>query len=448
VRWISLGLLVVSFLSFPLQAANDSAILDPAVATALQKRWPRPLVLIQLRLNESSRDRPAVFSALQAAAEFLRVDGLRGVARTDAKTAAARNFRAGLDALGPSRGRFLGREGGLGEIAREVLGAEAFVNVLDETTADQAHAAGLLSVRAEALYDAGRHQEAAVAAREAWELSQKKDMEALTILRLSEGRGSPSRAAASSASPRPAGADSLVTSAAASAADARPIVMTKMPKRSPLVVPGIDHFNILDDEAAAPEPSAVDRIMAFVSPSKNIVTEDLKTLQSRIGDFDIPAETISLGSENFEAPRQFVSWIKTVSSKDLPDISYGTLPAGKLASYKPGILGGKGKIVMNYYIRNAEPLARSAVLFHELYHYWDFEVAQNPYPNVSYGHHSKEGLARREYDPYYLTALYWAQVNPGDAGSPLAKSLCALPSNTDELQRRVDALVSRRKDDK
>jgi hypothetical protein len=438
VRHYALNVILSVLLAVPAAGVD---VIEPADLAALQKRWPRPLALIMQRLEEPPResepDRPAVSSSLKAAAAFLRADELQDAARVEAKAVAAREFQAGLDALGPRSARFLEREGGLGVIAREVLGADTLVSILGRGASDEP--AGLLSMRAEALYFAGRYQEAARAAAEAWKLSAGQDKDALLILRSSEGRVAPSQASGIS---KAAGHAPLPI---AVAAEARPIVMTSIPKSEKLAVPELD---ILDDETAAPEPTSVDRVMALLAPTKDTVVEDLKTLRSRIGGFEVPDETRSLGSSNLEAPRSFLAWIKNVSDKDLPAVSYGILPAGQIATYKPGFLGSRGKIVMNYHVRGAEPSARSAVLLHELYHYWDFEIEKNPYPNISYGHHSKEGIARREYDAYRLTALYWAQVNSGDATSPLARSLTTLPSETDELQRRVDALVSRRKDEK
>ncbi|UPT75882.1 MAG: hypothetical protein M0D55_09545 [Elusimicrobiota bacterium] len=182
-------------LAVPLRAANDSGVLDPVAVAALQKRWPRPLGMVQARLVEPSGefvgDRPAVVSALNAATSFLEAEGLPEAARAGATTAAARDFRAGLDALGPHRARFLSRDGGLGEIAREVLGAEALLEVLGRADADKPEAHGLLSVRAEALYHAKRYQEAAAAAFQAWELSGHTDTNAFALLKLSEGRTAP-----------------------------------------------------------------------------------------------------------------------------------------------------------------------------------------------------------------------------------------------------------------
>lgn len=195
VRWTPLGLLVAVLLAVPIRAANDSGVLDPAAVAVLQKRWPRPLGLIQKCLAEPSgefaRDRPAVVSALNAATAFLEAEGLPEAARADARAATARDFRAGLDALGPHRSRFLSRDGGLGEIAREVLGAEALLEVLGRADADKPEAHGLLSVRAEALYHAKRYQEAAAVALQAWELSGHTDTNAFALLKLSEGRTAP-----------------------------------------------------------------------------------------------------------------------------------------------------------------------------------------------------------------------------------------------------------------
>ena len=194
-RWTLLSLLVVVLLSVPIRAAKDPAILDPAAVLALQKRWPIQFGLVQKRLAEPSgkfvRDSPAVLSAMNAAASFLAAEELPETARADARAVAARDFHAGLDTLGPHRTRFLSRDGGLGEIAREVLGAEVLLDVLGLADADRPEEQGLLSVRAEALYHAKRYEEAAAAALRAWELSRHTDTNAFALLKLSEGRTAP-----------------------------------------------------------------------------------------------------------------------------------------------------------------------------------------------------------------------------------------------------------------
>lgn len=176
--------LVVAALS-TLPARAEDAHLGLRDPDALERHWPGQLLLAERRLSESpelsQRDRQAVVAALDAASAFL--------AGEDGKPAARRDFGAGLDALGADRELFLSRGGGLGEIAREVLGPDALLAVLDRGGPDAPPAPGLLALRAEVLYDAGRYPEAAAAALKAWELSGHTDESARALYNSSKGRG-------------------------------------------------------------------------------------------------------------------------------------------------------------------------------------------------------------------------------------------------------------------
>lgn len=193
-RWTPLGLLVVTLFAAPARAANDATVPDSAAVAVLQKHWPKSLERVQKRLaekpEETSRARPSALAALKAGAAF--ADGRS--ANATAKDTAVQSFRAALDDLGPDQARFLGRDGGLGEIARELLGDAALLARLDELSKQGAESPDVPSIRAEALYHAGRYQDAVTAAREALKLNPQ-DRDALGVLKFSEGRSDKIKAA-------------------------------------------------------------------------------------------------------------------------------------------------------------------------------------------------------------------------------------------------------------
>lgn len=232
-RRTPLGLFVAGLFAAFAGAANNDAAFDPVVAAAVQHRWPGALSLIQKRLEEKpdelSQARPAVAAALGAGARFVGAE--RRFGATTAKTDASRDFRSALDALGPARGRYLSREGGLGVVALDVLGARDLAAVLGG--AGGAVTSGLASVRAEALYKSGRYEAATVQAREALRLDPG-DKDAFAILKLSEGRSAPSGAdsgAGARAAPRPA---------AAAAPDSRPALLAVKVSKSATAVPELE----------------------------------------------------------------------------------------------------------------------------------------------------------------------------------------------------------------
>ncbi|MFI5361345.1 MAG: hypothetical protein ACHQ49_05190 [Elusimicrobiota bacterium] len=126
-RRASLSLLLVGLLS----AASAGS--DSAVSAAVEKRWPGSLELIRERVAEKPETKaktgPAVDAALASAASFAAAESEGSAAA--AKADSVRRFRAALEALGAERSRFLGGSGGLGVIARTVLGDAAFLEQLD-----------------------------------------------------------------------------------------------------------------------------------------------------------------------------------------------------------------------------------------------------------------------------------------------------------------------------
>lgn len=126
-----------------------------------------------------------------------------------------------------------------------------------------------------------------------------------------------------------------------------------------------------------------------------------------------------------------------MKDSDLPHIEYGILNEGEIGRYERNVLR-KSKITLNISIKDAEPSARAAVLFHELYHYWDNEVVKLHYGNVSYGYIDRGHIPEHEYDAYFMTAVIWKQTKAGDASSPLARFLDVLPSSREGVTRFVE----------
>jgi len=84
---------------------------------------------------------------------------------------------------------------------------------------------------------------------------------------------------------------------------------------------------------------------------------------------------------------------------------------------------------------------RSAVLFHEMYHYWDNKVARLSYANVSYGYIDPAHMPEHEYDAYYMTALYWQTAKKDGADDALARCLDRYPTDPDQVRASVDKIV-------
>lgn len=230
---------------------------------------------------------------------------------------------------------------------------------------------------------------------------------------------------------------SLVTS------DNRPFVMSVTRAKGSSSPPGIEKFNISSGESGAPQATLWDRFVAFITPDDRLIAADLSMLRIKARDFELPPETSSLATTNPEVPRQFVQWLKSIKPEELPPIEYGIVSPGDYAEYRKGL--GRGKIVMSHFIRDFEPEARSTALMHELFHYWDMKVAKNSYQTETYGFTSPENEGDREYDPYLLTAHFWRHVRPQDASSPMAKSFDRLPLDAEEVRRKVDSMIERKR---
>ncbi|UPT73041.1 MAG: hypothetical protein M0D55_14195 [Elusimicrobiota bacterium] len=176
-----------------------------------------------------------------------------------------------------------------------------------------------------------------------------------------------------------------------------------------------------------------------MTPDDKLIEEDVSLMRRKALTFDLPPDIKSLATTNPEVPRQFAAWLKTARPEDLPPIEYGIVDPGDFAEFHRGI--GRGKIVMSHLIRDAEPEARATALMHEVFHFWDMKIAKNPYQTESYGHTSAENRADREYDPYLVTAHFWQHIRPEKRISPLSSSLDRLPTEGDEVRRKVDALM-------
>lgn len=290
---------------------------------------------------------------------------------------------------------------------------------------------------------AGRsdYEEAVRLANEALRVNPA-DPVAHTTLRLAQGRGQASSASATG----PQTGMAAASNPARPSSDGPPLVMSAPTKRRPLSESAIPSMQMLDDETAAPEATLTDRAMALVMPHRQLVEQDLKTMRRLLVGFEMPHDTISLASANLDAPKQFISWIKSAPDSELAPISYGIIEPGLLGEYRPRVLA-KGKVRLNHFIRGVEPETRATVLLHEIYHYWDVEVAGNPY-SEPYNYKSPEAMARREYDAYAVARDFWRHARPGDASSAASKALDRIPDDPQELMRRVDELVLRRKDNR
>lgn len=204
-------------------------------------------------------------------------------------------------------------------------------------------------------------------------------------------------------------------------------------------VPEID-LHSLGDSSVAPAPTLLARARSLVTPSAKTVAEDLKTLKAKLADFELPPGAAGLASS--DAPlAEFVQWAKTAPASSLPEITYGILKEGEVGDYAVGKLGGPGTITLNHYIRDKPADERSAVLFHELYHYWDNKVARLHYANVSYGYIDPAHAPEHEYDAYYMTALYWQKIKGANSSSALARCLDRYPTEPERVRAVVDGIV-------
>jgi hypothetical protein len=199
----------------------------------------------------------------------------------------------------------------------------------------------------------------------------------------------------------------------------------------------------MGDADAAPEATMLDRVKSLLARDEPLLENDVALLHAKAQEFAIPEGAASLGTTDSEALVEFNRWLKTVKREDMPPLDYRIIEKGLFGVYEMGLLD-KGALSLSHHIRDTEPEARTAVLMHELYHYWDKKVARNHYENVSYGKIGDGFEAQHEYNAYLLTALYWQQFAPAGAKSALARSLGRLPTDSAEVQKVVDAMESQR----
>jgi hypothetical protein len=238
---------------------------------------------------------------------------------------------------------------------------------------------------------------------------------------------------ASGAGPKPAAAGdqtALIARLNAQNRDVKGLVTHEVPENG-------DVLHAMGDSAVAPAPTMRMRYDALFS-DKATVTQDLRTVRSKAGALELPADGHTGLASSQANLDDFVSWVKSVPDGELPNIGYGTLNAGEIGRYERNVLR-KSAITLNISIKDAEPAARGAVLFHELYHYWDVEVAKNHYGNVSYGYIDPAHIPEHELDAYYMTAVMWSQTKPDGASSALAQFLNKLPTDRGQVQTMVES---------
>jgi hypothetical protein len=199
---------------------------------------------------------------------------------------------------------------------------------------------------------------------------------------------------------------------------------------------GVDVLHAMGDVAVAPAPTWKMRYNALFS-DKATVSEDVRTVKAKAGSLELPADGHTGLASSQASLDDFVNWVKTVPDSELPNIGYGTLNEGEIGRYERNMIR-KSAITINISVKEAEPEARAAVLFHELYHYWDVEVAKNHYSNVSYGFIDPAHIPEHELDAYYMTAVIWQQSKPDGASSPLAQFLGKLPTERAGVEAMVE----------
>jgi hypothetical protein len=132
----------------------------------------------------------------------------------------------------------------------------------------------------------------------------------------------------------------------------------------------------------------------------------------------------------------------------MPDISYGVLDSGEIGRYQTGRLG-KSSIILNHSLIDAPPSAQAAVLAHELFHYWDFELSWNFHEVASnyFGYVAPENKPALEYVPYSITKAFWKQSRPeapsSEAASPLEQEIQSMPE-PDGIRPYVDKILKER----
>lgn len=138
----------------------------------------------------------------------------------------------------------------------------------------------------------------------------------------------------------------------------------------------LDVLHALGDATVAPPATIAMRYKALFS-DKAAVAQDLSTVRAKAETLQLPVDGHTGLASSEASLDDFVSWVKSAPAGELPNISYGVLDAGEIGRYQRNIVR-KSAITINIAVKDAEPQARAAVLFHELYHYWDVEVAKNP----------------------------------------------------------------------
>jgi len=199
-------------------------------------------------------------------------------------------------------------------------------------------------------------------------------------------------------------------------------------------------MNSLADDTLAPGPSLWARGSSMWYSDEATVMQDVATIRAGLQDVELPkVAAINEGASG--AIQDFFLWLRNVKVEDMPSVDYANLPKGVIGTYDMGWGLGKGSITINHAVRFEPPRARSAVLVHELYHYWDKRVAKNYYPNVSYGKIGAGTERNHEYDAYMAGALYWNLVKQeGDSGA-LARFMDRLPTEADQVRQVVNGAV-------
>lgn len=211
----------------------------------------------------------------------------------------------------------------------------------------------------------------------------------------------------------------------------------------PVVGGGVENveFQSLGSLEVAPAAGAGDKAASMWYSDSGTIAQDQATIRANLKDATLP--TVSAINEgNTGAIQEFFRWLQSAKPDDMPTIDYAILPAGEVGTYQLGLLG-KGSITLNHFIRNAEPRARSAVLVHELYHYWDKKIAKNYYANVSYGVIGEGTKHTHEYDAYLATSQYWAMVKRDGDNSPLAKLLERIPTDPGGVVQLVNGIAGK-----
>jgi hypothetical protein len=203
---------------------------------------------------------------------------------------------------------------------------------------------------------------------------------------------------------------------------------------------GGDPLHSLADDTLAPGPSLWSRGSSMWYSDEATIMQDVAAIRAGLKDVELPkVSAINEGAPG--AIQEFFVWLRNMKTEDMPTVDYANLPKGVIGAYDMGWGLGKGTITINHSVRFEPARARSAVLVHELYHYWDKRVARNYYANVSYGKIAEGTMKNHEYDAYMAGALYWNLVKQeGDSG-PLARFMDRLPTDPDQVKQVVNGAV-------